>query len=804
MDLPPDDYMDARISNRALKLLQLLASGDKEPSEKAKNVPHHYQPYMAPNRTQEKMLMNAGKSVLDARAPFFLAVGFHLPHEPYVFPKEVWKQYEQTKLPLLRGRIARRPFGMPPYALGDVQAPFSYFNKSASKGGGGLPGRKYGPHMWNDPQFSPLTNFMKEHPYPDPMRQELLKGYMAGVTYMDSQLGKVLDKLAETGLEDSTVVCFFSDHGFALGERGQWGKRSLFESDTRVPLIFADPRHPKAHGTRTPALIELVDVFPTLVQLAGLPQPFALVPPINGISQAAVVFEGGLLSSDHRGYSAARSTLESRLNYPRTAAISQFSRCPIVASEFLTDVSGSGPMVIKDPLRVADFRSRPHHSAIEWACRCKGWQWDDHHDLALMGYSLRVDNWRYTAWLPWDSNATEVIWVWPPIGEELYAHEAGPNEPPGLFDEAETINLLSVDGVGKALFFTSEADNLVAAVQAKHRTKSKELFKLLRRLVLERRGVADDSYYMCNRVREYEQCVKRVAAEMDFDASLKGQLAAEVDSRSLQRSRSLAMKIHAAALPLPLPLPNMPYSGDSKFDTKANTSHASSSELTSSMTLTSNPALPSTLEHKLRRVAMMPDQALHSMSKQVAAFERVAKVGDIVNVGSVETQINALQEHIQTRDSQHMPSTAAMSWSGVRYLVKDVIRTPELVSADLMALPLPEGTFDPSASKEIGLPVDLLLELVPRKDGDANVCASDTQGLGLGYVPHAPTAKLRDLKPDAKRDLPSFEDAVHWNSRNQGSADNRASGNSTSCLPLYMGPFFESDGVSTEVLPKGL
>jgi hypothetical protein len=421
-----------------------------------------------------------------------------------------------------------------------------------------------------------------------------------------------------------------------------------------------------------------------------------------------------------------------------------------------------------------------------------------------MGYSLRVDNWRYTAWLPWDSNATEVIWVWPPIGEELYAHEAGPNEPPGLFDEAETINLLSVDGVGKALFFTSEADNLVAAVQAKHRTKSKELFKLLRRLVLERRGVADDSYYMCNRVREYEQCVKRVAAEMDFDASLKGQLAAEVDSRSLQRSRSLAMKIHAAALPLPLPLPNMPYSGDSKFDTKANTSHASSSELTSSMTLTSNPALPSTLEHKLRRVAMMPDQALHSMSKQVAAFERVAKVGDIVNVGSVETQINALQEHIQTRDSQHMPSTAAMSWSGVRYLVKDVIRTPELVSADLMALPLPEGTFDPSASKEIGLPVDLLLELVPRKDGDANVCASDTQGLGLGYVPHAPTAKLRDLKPDAKRDLPSFEDAVHWNSRNQGSADNRASGNSTSCLPLYMGPFFESDGVSTEVLPKGL
>lgn len=813
IDLPPDDYMDARIANRALKLLELLANGDKEFSEKTRHVPRHYQPHVVPNRTQEQILLRAGKSVLDARPPFLLAVGFHLPHEPYVFPTKIWKQYDQTELPMLRGRIARRPFGMPPYALGDVQAPFSYFDKSNSDGGGESLGRTYGPHLWNDPKLSPLTNFMKEHPYPDPMRRELLKGYMAGVTYMDSQLGKVLDKLSATGLEESTVVCFFSDHGFALGERGQWGKRSLFESDTRVPLIFADPRHPKAHGTRTPALAELVDVFPTLTQLAGLPPPFALVPPINGVSQAAVVHEGGLLSSEKQGRNAAGISGTLERTKPRSAAISQFSRCPIVASEFLTELSGSGPMVLKDPQRVLDYRSRPHHNAAGWACKCKGWQWGDHHDLPLMGYSLRVDGWRYTAWLPWDSNATEVVWVWPPIGEELYAHEADPNEPPGLFDETETTNLLSVDGVGKALFSGTVINPLVTRVQAKHRAKSKELFMLLRRHVLERRGIADDSYYMCNRVRGYEQCVKRVASEMGFDASLTGQLAVEVDSRGLQRSRSLVEKINAAVPQAPFP--NLPDSEDIKRNAKVNASRAtlttpisgsapsasSSTASTALKTLSSFTAgLPSKLEHKLRRVAMMPDQALHSMSEQIAAFERVAEIGDIVSVGSVETRVNALQQYLKTRGDQHVPSAAATSWGGVRYAVKDVIRTPELVSADLMALPLPAGTYSPSASKMIGLPVDLLLEMVPRDGGDANVCASDTQAMGLGYVPHVPTAKLRDLKPEAKRELPSFDNTMQWETRNYTSESDKSS----SCLPSYMGPFFDSDGVNAAVLPKQL
>lgn len=128
---------------------------------------------------------------------------------------------------------------MPPYALGDVQAPFSYFDgrtrRSESQG------NTYGPHKDHMPGESPIQNFNREHAYPDPMRRELLKGYCAGVTFMDQQLGKVLDSLTVHGLDESTTIVFFSDHGFAMGERGQWGKRSLFEV-TNVLTQRQNPR----------------------------------------------------------------------------------------------------------------------------------------------------------------------------------------------------------------------------------------------------------------------------------------------------------------------------------------------------------------------------------------------------------------------------------------------------------------------------------------------------------------------------------------------------------------------------------
>jgi len=99
---------------------------------------------------------------------------------------------------------------------------------------------------------------------------ELRHGYLAGISYLDAQVGRVLEALAENGHASNTIVVFVSDHGFHLGEHGLWAKTSTFELDARVPLVIADPRVGGAAGTSR-GLVELIDIFPTLVHACGLP-----------------------------------------------------------------------------------------------------------------------------------------------------------------------------------------------------------------------------------------------------------------------------------------------------------------------------------------------------------------------------------------------------------------------------------------------------------------------------------------------------------------------------------------------------
>src|SRR6186997_1823089 len=87
---------------------------------------------------------------------------------------------------------------------------------------------------------------------------------------MDAQVGKVMAALEQSGVADRTLVVFVGDHGYHIGEHEQWGKTSNFELDARVPLMIAPPQNPHA-GKRTRALVELIDLFPTLVELCGLP-----------------------------------------------------------------------------------------------------------------------------------------------------------------------------------------------------------------------------------------------------------------------------------------------------------------------------------------------------------------------------------------------------------------------------------------------------------------------------------------------------------------------------------------------------
>jgi iduronate 2-sulfatase len=174
------------------------------------------------------------------KGPFFLAVGFWKPHAPFNAPKKYWDLYDRAKLPPLD---PRRPTDAPEIAFHD--------------------GREIRGLPPNQVDFTPEQ------------AAEIRHGYFANISYLDAQVGQVLKALVRSGVAERTVVVFVSDHGYHLGEHTQWGKTSNFEYDARVPLIIAPPGSASA-GKKTAALAELIDLFPTLVDLCGLPKPTQL------------------------------------------------------------------------------------------------------------------------------------------------------------------------------------------------------------------------------------------------------------------------------------------------------------------------------------------------------------------------------------------------------------------------------------------------------------------------------------------------------------------------------------------------
>lgn len=163
--------------------------------------------------------------------PLFLAVGFYRPHDPFVVPKKYFDLYDRAKLDL-----PITPEGYTP--------PFPH-----SIGGGAF-----------KTAFDQFT---------DRDRREFLHAYYAGVSFMDAQVGKLLDALKANKLADDTVVVFIGDHGYELGARGWWNKNTLFERSCRTPLIVRDPAA-KGNGKSTSTITEFVDLFPTLAARCGL------------------------------------------------------------------------------------------------------------------------------------------------------------------------------------------------------------------------------------------------------------------------------------------------------------------------------------------------------------------------------------------------------------------------------------------------------------------------------------------------------------------------------------------------------
>jgi iduronate 2-sulfatase len=177
--------------------------------------------------------------------PFFLALGIFKPHSPYKVPKRYWDMYRLEDIPAIETTI--RPRNAPEIAfhanheiLGEPNAPRTLDEEA---------------------------------------KREIRHGYYAAMSFADAQFGRVLDALDELKLRDNTIVVIIGDNGFHLGEHDVWGKMTLFGWDARVPLIISAPGIGTG-GAKTSAISELIDIFPTLTDLSGLPNP----PQLDGAS----------------------------------------------------------------------------------------------------------------------------------------------------------------------------------------------------------------------------------------------------------------------------------------------------------------------------------------------------------------------------------------------------------------------------------------------------------------------------------------------------------------------------------------
>ena len=258
--------------------------------------------------------------------PFFLAVGFYKPHLPFNAPERYWALYDSGAV-----------------ALPDVQTPPAGVSELATTNWGEL--RNY-------------HGIPKEGPVSDSLARTLIHGYYASTSYTDAQVGRVLDELDRLGLAENTIVILWGDHGWKLGDYGDWSKHTNFELDTHAPLMVRAPGMEAEQ--ETDALVEFVDIYPTLVDLAGLPLPEHL----QGTSFAPLLEEpgrpwkGAAFSQHPRRFPVYARARTGRLGKPRHGLLG--ADRPLALHALATGAAGG-----------ADRRPRPR------ALRPRGWSRGD-------------------------------------------------------------------------------------------------------------------------------------------------------------------------------------------------------------------------------------------------------------------------------------------------------------------------------------------------------------------------------------------------------------------------------------------
>lgn len=230
---------------------------------------------------QTDLALQTLKRLKDKDQPFFLALGYYRPHLPFVAPKRYWDLYDRNKLPLASNPF--RPLHSPVMAMNSAYELKGCYDLEHVK----------------HPSVTKLTE--KE--------ARLLKhGYYASVSFVDACFGKLMGGLAELGLDDNTIVVVWGDHGWKLGEHGSWCKQTNYDIDVRVPLLMHVPGLTST-GEKCDRLVELVDLYPTLCDVAELPIPV-----------------------DMEGSSFKPLLLDARREW-KSAAFSQFHRSPRVTPD---------------------------------------------------------------------------------------------------------------------------------------------------------------------------------------------------------------------------------------------------------------------------------------------------------------------------------------------------------------------------------------------------------------------------------------------------------------------------------------
>jgi arylsulfatase A-like enzyme len=213
-----------------------------EPFEPRADMLPYESPDVADNKLLDGQIADKAVSVMEEikNKPFFLAVGFHKPHMPWIAPKKYWDMYSDADIHL--AEYQKLPAGAPAFASNEAG------------------------------EFRSYKGVPKEGPIPDEIQRAGIHSYFACISYTDAQIGKVVAQLDRLGLRKNTVIILWGDHGYQLGEHGTWNKRTNWEVAARVPLMISVPGQ-KRVGEKTDALVELVDMYPTLAELCGLKPP---------------------------------------------------------------------------------------------------------------------------------------------------------------------------------------------------------------------------------------------------------------------------------------------------------------------------------------------------------------------------------------------------------------------------------------------------------------------------------------------------------------------------------------------------